>query len=72
MRICGKKMEIYRKSANQQHPWDRFCYFQKNMFLRFNVSTDLGGYFLMYNALSPSSSAVERLFPRGAAIVTTK
>ena len=28
--------------------------------------------FLMYNTLSPSSSAVERLFPRGAAILTTK
>ena len=42
--ICGKKIKIYRKSANQQHLWDRFCNFQKNnMFLRFNVSTDLGG-----------------------------
>ena len=28
--------------------------------------------FLMYNTLSPSSSAVERLFPRGAAILTAK
>ena len=26
----------------------------------------------MYNILSPSSSAVERLFPRGAAILTPK
>ena len=44
LRICGKKIKIYRKSANQQHLWDRFCNFQKNnMFLRFIVSTDLGG-----------------------------
>ena len=28
--------------------------------------------FLTYNILSPSSSAVERLFPRGAAILTAK
>ena len=28
--------------------------------------------FLMYNTLSTSSSAVERLFPRGAAILTAK
>ena len=27
---------------------------------------------LMYNILSPSSSAVERLFPRGATIFTAK
>ena len=27
----------------QQHHWDRFCNFQKNTFLRFYVSTDLGG-----------------------------
>ena len=26
----------------------------------------------MYNTLSPSSSAVKRLFPRGAAILTAK
>ena len=45
LRICGKKIKIYRKSANQQHLWDRFCNFQKNnMFLRFIVSTDLGGW----------------------------
>ena len=24
LRIRGKKIEIYRKSANQQHRWDRF------------------------------------------------
>ena len=30
--ICGKKIEIYRKSANQQHHWDCFCNFQKNTF----------------------------------------
>ena len=28
--------------------------------------------FLMYDTLLPSSSAVERLFPRGAAILTSK
>ena len=43
LRICGKKIEIYRESANQQHHWDRFCNFQKNTFLRFNVLTDLDG-----------------------------
>ena len=41
--ICGKKIEIYRKSANQQHHWDRFCNLQKNRYLQFNVSTDMGG-----------------------------
>ena len=33
LRICGKKIEIYRKSANQQHHWDRFCNLQKNTYL---------------------------------------
>ena len=32
-----------KSTANQQHHWDRFCNFQKNTFLRFYVSTDLGG-----------------------------
>ena len=41
--IYGKKIEIYGKSVNLQHHWDRFYNFQKNTFLRFNVSTDLGG-----------------------------
>ena len=65
LRICGKKIEIYRKSANQQHHWDRFCNFQKNTFLRFNALTDLGGCISNVQHLSPRSSAVERLFPRG-------
>ena len=43
LRICGTKIEIYRPPANQHHHRDRFCIFQKNTFLRFNVSTDLGG-----------------------------
>ena len=43
LRICSKKIEIYRKSANQQNQWDRFCNLQKNRYLQFNVSTDLGG-----------------------------
>ena len=43
LRICGKKIDIYRKFSNQQHHWDRFCNFQKNTFLRFNVLSDLGG-----------------------------
>ena len=30
LRICGKKIEIYRKSANQQHHWDRFCNIKKS------------------------------------------
>ena len=53
LRICGKKIEIYRKSVNQQHYWDRFCNFQKNTFLRFNVSTDLGGCISKVQHLSP-------------------
>ena len=71
-RICGKKSKIYRKSANQQHHWNHFCNFHKNTFLRFNVSADLVNVFLKYNTLSPSFSAAERLFPRGAAIHTAK
>ena len=63
--ICGKKIEIYRKSANQQHHWDCFCNFQKNTFLRFNASTDLGRCISNVQHLSPRSSAVERLFPKG-------
>ena len=70
--ICGKKIEIYRKSANQQHHWNRFCNFQKNTFLQFNASTDLGGCISNVQHLSPRSSAVERLFSRGAAILTAK
>ena len=31
LHICGKKIEIYRKFANQQHQWDRFCNFQKKI-----------------------------------------
>ena len=42
LRICGKKIEIYRKSANQQHHCHRFCNLQKNMYLQFKISTDLG------------------------------
>ena len=72
LRISGKKIDIYCKSTNQQHHWDRFCNFRKNTFLRFNVSTGLGGCILKYNTLSPTSSAVERLLSRGAAILTAK
>ena len=31
LRIFGKKIEIYRKSANQQHHWDRFFAIFKNI-----------------------------------------
>ena len=73
LRICGKKIEIYRKSANQQHHLDRFCNFKKK--LRFydsmyrQIWVDV---FLKYYTLSPSSSAVEQLFPKSAAILTAK
>ena len=40
LRICGTKL---KSTANPQHHWDRFCNFQKNTSLQFNVSTDLGG-----------------------------
>ena len=31
LRIWGRKIEIYRKSANQQHRWDRFFPIFKNI-----------------------------------------
>ena len=67
--ICGKNL---KSTANQQYHWDRFCNFHKNTFLRFNTSTDLGECISNVQHLSPRSSAVERLFPRGAAILTVK
>ena len=39
LQICGKKIEIYRKSTTSL---GSFLHFQKNTFLRFNISTDLG------------------------------
>ena len=48
------------------------CNFQKNIFLLFNVPTDLGGCIIKYNTLLPSCAAVERLISRGAAILQAK
>ena len=43
LRICGKKIEIYRKSANQPHHWDRFCNFQKKKFYHSKWAIDRFG-----------------------------
>ena len=69
--VCGfvvKKIEIYRKSTTSLGSFLQFPNkkrFYDSMYRQIWVDV-----FLNYNTLSPSSSAVERLFPRGAAILT--
>ena len=41
--ICGFAVKKLKSTANQQYHWDRFCKLQKNRYLQFNVSTDMGG-----------------------------
>ena len=70
LRICGKKIEIYRKSTTSLGSFLQFAKKIRIYNSRYRqIWVDV---FLMYNTLSTSSSAVERLFPRGAAILTAK
>ena len=70
--ICGFVAKKLKSTANQQHHWDRFCNFQKIRFYDPMYRQILVDLFLNHSTLLPNSSAVERLFPRGAAILRTK
>ena len=70
--MCGfavKKIENYRKSTTSLRS---FMQFQKIRFYDSMYRQIWVDIFLKYNNLSPSSSAVERLFPSGIAILTAK
>ena len=67
-----KKIEIYRKFANQQHYWDRLCNFKTIRYYHSMSRQIWVDVFQNYNTLSSSFSAVERLFSRGAAILSAK
>ena len=70
LRICVKKIEMYRKSTTSLGSFLQFpkkIRFYNSMYRQIWVNV-----FTKYNTPSPSSSAVERLFPRDAAILTAK
>ena len=73
LRINGKKIEIYRKSENQQHRWHRFFAISKK--IRFYDSMYRQSWtevFIKYNTPLTISFAVELLFFMGPAILAAK
>ena len=70
-RICSKKIEIYRKLTASLGSFLQFPKKTKRFYapMQRQIWVDV---FLNHNTLSPSSSAVKRLFSRRAAIFTAK